>query len=207
MATLFHVHDPMCSWCWGFKPVWNQVKESLPDSLTVKHILGGLAPDSAAHMPEQMQQMLQQTWKRIEQTIPGTRFNYAFWTENKPRRSTYPACRAVLAASAQQAAFEDTMTTAIQHAYYLDAKNPSDDDVLIQLAGAIGCNTEQFAHDINSDETKELHRQHQNLMQQIGAQGFPSLFIVNEQNMCSQVPLDYNDANVILDRIETFLAS
>ena len=43
-ATLYYVHDPMCSWCWGFAPVWQEVRERLTDSpVQVKYLLGGLA--------------------------------------------------------------------------------------------------------------------------------------------------------------------
>ncbi len=207
MATLFHVHDPMCSWCWGFKPAWTQVKQGLPTSVSVKYLLGGLAPDSEEPMPESMQQMLQQTWQRIQQSIPGTEFNFDFWTENTPRRSTYPACRAVLAASSQNSKFEEAMTTAIQQAYYLKAKNPSDHDVLVELASEIGCDASQFAKDLNSPETHERHKQHQSLMQQLGAQGFPSLFFVNDKNICASIPLNYNQPSAIVNHIESLLSN
>ncbi len=71
-----------------------------------------------------LQQKIQQTWRRIEQTVPNMKFNYDFWMINTPVRSTYPACRAVLAARQQGADFEDKMIGAIQTAYYQKAKNP-----------------------------------------------------------------------------------
>ena len=114
----------MCSWCWGFKPQWHKLQEALPDTVTTQYVLGGLAPDTNDPMPEPMQQMLQQTWHQIAQSIPGTQFNHEFWSLNTPRRSTYPACRAVLAARVQNAAFEEPMITSIQEAYYLHAQNP-----------------------------------------------------------------------------------
>jgi len=70
-------------------------------------------------MPESMQQGLQQTWKQIAEVIPGTEFNFAFWTDNAPRRSTWPSCRAVIAARRQSRDFERPMIKAIQRAYYL----------------------------------------------------------------------------------------
>ena len=117
--TLFHAHDPMCSWCWGFRSTWLEVKESLNDSVNVRLLLGGLAPDSDDPMPAEMQTMLQGTWQRIAQHIPGTEFNHDFWTKNAPRRSTFPSCRAVIAARRQDEAFEVPMIHAIQQAYYL----------------------------------------------------------------------------------------
>jgi hypothetical protein len=35
--------------------------------------------------------------RRIERSVPGTKFNFEFWSRCRPRRATYPACRAVIA--------------------------------------------------------------------------------------------------------------
>ena len=60
--TLYYVYDPMCSWCWGFEKTWLQVKQSLPKSITIKYILGGLAPDSKEIMSDEMRQYIQANW-------------------------------------------------------------------------------------------------------------------------------------------------
>jgi len=128
--TLYYIHDPMCSWCWGFRNVWLQVQEQLKGQLEIHSVLGGLAADSDQAMPESMQHHIRNNWRRIQQTIPGTEFNYEFWDVCKPRRSTYPACRAVIAAGMQSVSCKNEMVLAIQTAYYINAKNPSDDPVL-----------------------------------------------------------------------------
>ncbi len=203
--TLYYVHDPMCSWCWGFAQVWQTIKSELPDNIQTKNILGGLAPDSLEPMPASMQQMLQQTWQRIESTIPGTRFNHDFWRLNKPRRSTYPACRAVIAAKAQHARFEEPMISAIQHAYYLNALNPSDDEVLISLASDIGCDAIQFKQSLNSEQTQTDLYKNLVLASEIGAQGFPSLFLAPAGKNAQPVALDHNNANITIDHINTII--
>jgi putative protein-disulfide isomerase len=195
----------MCSWRWGFSKVWQSIKSDLPDNVKTQYVLGGLAPDSNEPMPVSMQHMLQQTWQRIETTIPGTQFNYDFWQLTKPRRSTYPSCRAVIAAKAQNDQFEEPMISAIQHAYYLNAQNPSDDDVLISLAIDIGCDATQFKESLNSDETHhELHN-HLMLASKIGARGFPSLFIAAEVENAQPVALDHNNAQTTIDHINAII--
>ena len=144
MPVLYYVHDPMCSWCWGFRQVWQELQEQLNDNFTIKYVLGGLAPDSDLPMPLAMQTAISNTWRNIQQEIPGTEFNYNFWSECRPRRSTYPACRAIIACRMQNPELELEMLLAIQQAYYLHAKNPSDKDVLTQLASDIGLNVEVF---------------------------------------------------------------
>ena len=101
MATLYFYHDPMCSWCWGYRPVSDRLAASLPDNVRLVKIVGGLAADSAEPMPQNLLDGLPNAWQKIHDLL-GTEFNFDFWTKCKPRRSTYPACRAVLAAGCQE---------------------------------------------------------------------------------------------------------
>lgn len=205
--TLYYAHDPMCSWCWGFKPNWQRLTGALPDTVKVEYVLGGLAPDTNEPMPEQMQQMLQQFWHQIAQTIPGTTFNHDFWVQNSPRRATYPACRAVIAAKAQNDAFEEPMITAIQQAYYLQAKNPSDDEILIALATEIGCDVNAFKQSLNSEMTSESLNGHLLRTQRLGARGFPSLFFEVVGKAPLALALSYTDHQSILEQIDIAIAS
>lgn len=218
--TLYYIHDPMCSWCWGFRPVWDVVQQSMalsyPD-IPIRYVLGGLAPDTHEPMPLTMQQMLQSTWQRIEQTIPNTPFNYDFWQECQPRRSTYPACRAVLAAIAQESDSENAMILAIQQAYYLQAKNPSDDDTLIACAEQIGLNAQCFIRDLHSehiDQQLQCHiAEYRRLSLQSGASGFPSLVLSLRQLIDDDrheerlyvIPIDYNQPQVSVDAIGKYV--
>lgn len=198
-TTLFHIHDPMCSWCWAFKPSWEKIRAGLGD-IVHQNVVGGLAPDSSQPMPEEMRARLEGTWRQIQQTVPGTEFNFDFWQIGKPRRSTYPACRAVLCAAAQNSALEEPMITAIQRAYYLEARNPSDNHVLISLAGDIGCDTVEFAKQLESTEIEETLQQEFNLVRQMGVRGFPSLVLLAGDQLHG-IQVDYNSAITSLDMI------
>ncbi|VAW69631.1 Thioredoxin [hydrothermal vent metagenome] len=143
-TVLYYFHDPMCSWCWGFKPVLAQLTQGLSNTLQIEHVVGGLAADSDMPMPEKMQTQIKSNWQAIQQTIPGTEFNYDFWDSCMPRRSTYPACRAVLASKQLMPDKHSEMNSAIQQAYYLQARNPSDYNVLYSLAEDIGHNRAQL---------------------------------------------------------------
>ncbi|MCH9646285.1 MAG: DsbA family protein, partial [Proteobacteria bacterium] len=122
-TTLYYIHDPMCSWCWGFHNTWQQVQLQLKDQLTIQYVLGGLAPDSNEIMSDEMRSYIQKNCQKIEKTIPGTQFNYDFWKNCTPKRSTYPAFRAAIAAKNKAQKFEKIMINAIQPAYYLQSQN------------------------------------------------------------------------------------
>jgi len=198
--TLHYVHDPMCSWCWAFRPTWDRIAQELPDNISTHRLLGGLAPDSDLSMPLEMRSYLKKTWRTIEQRVPGTRFNFAFWEECQPRRSTYPACRAVICAKNQGTEFEESMILAIQQAYYLQARNPSDDDTLITLAGKLGLDTRKFADELHSEPTRQTLESEIALGLRIGARGFPSLILESGGSNLT-LRYDYLDPEVVLRQL------
>lgn len=197
----------MCGWCWGFKPTWEKIVKRLSSNtkaqtqIQIKYLLGGLAPDSDIPMPETMQKEIAGYWHQIQKHIPNTHFNFDFWDKCQPRRSTYPACRAVIAARNQNPLLEKTMIEAIQKAYYLEAKNPSNDTTLIHLANLLALDEQRFSEDLNSEETQLELELEINLSRQIGAQGFPSL-ILQTQETYKYVPLDYNNPETCLNFIK-----
>jgi len=189
----------MCSWCWAFRPTLTKLLAELPAHIKVQYLVGGLAPDSDEPMDEATQTMIQKHWHTIEKKVPGTQFNFDFWTNNTPRRSTYPACRAVLAAKAQAPDKEDAMILAIQQAYYLNANNPSNDDTLIQCAKSIGLDTKQFQQDLHSEpeHTQQQLQQDIQQAQSMGVYSFPSL-VLEENAHFKPIAIDYNHADNIL---------
>ena len=200
LVTLYYVHDPMCSWCWGFRPVWTKVQEELQDKVHIQYVLGGLAPDTDQPMSENMRISIRDNWQRIQREIPGIEFNYDFWTLCQPRRSTYPACRAVIACKIQQPLLEKDMILAIQQAYYLDARNPSDEDILIQLADDIGLNTNSFVRDFKSKTcTKALERELL-LARRLYVSSFPAL-VLSQGSADSAIQIDYNSSDNIIKQI------
>lgn len=199
--TLIYVHDPMCSWCWGFEPTRKIIFETVGERMQIRRMVGGLAPDSDQPMPESMRLMLQQTWQRIEQSIPGTRFNHAFWDECSPRRSTYPANRAVIAAREQGESFDPLMTARIQQAYYLEAKNPSDYSVLVDLAADIGLDVEKFAARLESDALQQQLLAEIESTRAMGIDSFPSL-AVHRDGILRHIGLSYTDPDAMLSQIE-----
>ncbi|MDH3219821.1 MAG: DsbA family protein [Gammaproteobacteria bacterium] len=198
---LIYVHDPMCSWCWGFEPTRRKLFSAIAGKIPVRRLVGGLAPDSDEPMPESMQNMLRQTWRRIELTIPGTRFNYEFWDKCKPRRSTYPANRAVLAAREQGEEFDPLMTARIQQAYYLEARNPSDISTLIELAAEIGLDADRFAELLVSESLQQGLLAEIQQARAMGIDSFPSLAVARA-GATHPVKLNYTDARAMLQQIE-----
>jgi len=190
----------MCSWCWAFKPTWDRVKEVLLGKVEVVYLLGGLAPDSNQPMPIETREYVKGNWKRIQEMIPDTRFNYDCWTSCEPKRSTYPACRAVICAKQQHPDFENLMIYSIQKSYYLEAQNPSNEDVLINIAKKLGLDTDKFKIDLKSSKVNEILLDEIKLTRSMNINSMPSL-VLQINGTLKGIDIDYLDANYIIKQI------
>ena len=179
-----------------------ELQENLPDEVRWQNVLGGLAPDSDQPMPEHTRQMVQSHWRQIQASV-GTEFNFDFWTICQPRRDTYKACRAVIAASNQQA--EEPMIEAIQKAYYLRAMNPSDPETLADLAAELGLDRALFAEDFGSMQTEAEFQRQLLLRDRLNVRSFPSL-VLERDSLLSFIAHDYQDSLTTLAQIKDCLA-
>ncbi|MDH5360344.1 MAG: DsbA family protein [Gammaproteobacteria bacterium] len=198
---LYYIHDPMCSWCWGFKSGWDAMRERLSDRVEIRYVVGGLAPECHEPMPMEMREMLEQTWQRVSEKT-GASFNHDFWRNNTPMRSTYPACKAVLLARDQGKELE--MIAAIQALYYQQAGNPSEYETLYKLASGLGMDMEAFKLSMHAETTEQRLREEIMFAESLGAQGFPSLVLEKDGEQIF-IQHSYTDVEENLRRITSYL--
>ncbi|MFC6671769.1 DsbA family protein [Marinobacterium aestuariivivens] len=159
----------------------------------------GLAPDTEAPMPAPLQQQIQATWRHIEART-GTPFNHDFWRLNQPRRATWSACRAVISAGRIETGADERMVAAIQRAYYLEARNPSDADVLVALAQETGLDPERFRGMLQDPDTERQLQRHLALKDKLGVQGFPALLLQHGDDLLA-LSAGYDTASGLIPRI------
>jgi len=206
--TLIYIHDPMCSWCYAFNHSFAALQMHLPTNMRIEKIVGGLAADSQQAMPLTTQEYIQQTWREIEQQVSGIQFNFDFWRNNVPIRSTYPACRAVLAAAQQTLA--DQMTLQIQLAYYQQALNPALDQVLFKCAENLRSNMMDMAAFEQAYHSPEIETQLQQQLQrrdELNVHSYPSLCLQygDSNEDVSAIPIDYLNWQPMLAHIQARL--
>jgi putative protein-disulfide isomerase len=191
----------MCSWCWGYRKTWENIRAALPNTVLVVNVVGGLAPDSDEPMPEEQQTLIASYWQQVADKT-GASFNFDFWKNCQPRRSTYPACRAVLAAKKQGG--EQAMIDAIQHAYYLRSLNPSDHNTLVLLATELELDADLFRADLTSEHIQCELEENLALRRSIGAHSFPSLVLMHNGSGIA-LTIDYNSSGSTLEEIDRLL--
>jgi len=206
--TIYYVVDPMCSWCWGFAPVWREFVSEIPESVAVVDLMGGLAPDNEAPMDSAMRQYVQDAWGAVKART-GAEFNFEFWNKCEPKRSTYPACRAVIAAGEQASGARSLMYDAIQRAYFLEARNPSDAEALECVAGEIGLDRKQFTEDLGSDHINRILQLELESVAKLGVSGFPTMVVKRESPgepaRYDLLTAGFSDIDVLRDRLSRLL--
>ena len=207
-VTIYCVVDPMCSWCWGFAPGWRELVSEIPETVTVVDLMGGLAPDNEAPMDSAMRQYVQDAWGAVKART-GAEFNFEFWNKCEPKRSTYPACRAVIAAGEQASGARSLMYDAIQRAYFLEARNPSDAEALECVAGEIGLDRKQFSEDLGSDHINRIFQLELESVAKLGVSGFPTIVVKRESPgepaRYDLLTAGFSDIDVLKDRLSRLL--
>ncbi len=195
--TLYYVYDPMCSWCYAFAPTFDEVKKKLNSNINIVYVPGGLAEHTEEIMPKRMQEQIESIWYEIEDVV-GTKFNHDFWTQCTPKRSTYLACEATLAAKEQNK--EEEMIYSIQNAYYQRAMNPSDKNTIIQLANELNLDIDLFKKTLSSEDNINNFAQKRDLRRKLNLNSFPSLALKYKKEIYP-INIKYNNSQSIINQI------
>jgi putative protein-disulfide isomerase len=175
IGTLYYFGDPMCSWCWGFKPTLEQVEQEYPELRRIT-VMGGLRQGEPVPMADDLIALVRQAWQRIE-TATGQPFDHEFWDKHRPLATTVPACRAVVTARLLDPKREWRFMVAMFNAYFTRALDPSRRETQLSVAEEQGFDRAEFGAALDSDRVEEALRGDLKLTESMGIRGFPSLVL------------------------------
>ena len=175
-ATIWYFVDPMCSWCWGFSPVMDQIKETYGDHLKVAMMLGGLRPGTTEPMTQESREEIFHHWQEV-QKLTGQFINSDGALPEGFVYDTEPACRAVVAVS--EINVESTLPyyKKVQRAFYLEQKDVTDAKVLAELASELSINPADFIDHFDGDKARDKTQLYFQQTRKMGVRGFPTLVI------------------------------
>lgn len=201
IITLYHIHDPMCSWCYAFEVTLDEIKRNLKSDIKLVHVVGGLAKHTDEPMPQELREKIENIWHEITKVV-GTKFNHDFWKNCTPKRSTYLSCKATMIAREYDK--EDEMIKAIQNAYYQRAMNPSEVSTLVLLADELKIDKKEFEEKLLSQKAEDDLQNELNLRRSLNVRTFPSL-ILKYKNEQYPINIKYNDSKAIIKQINNIL--
>ena len=171
---LVYFADPMCSWCWGFSPVIEAIRERYGESLPARLIMGGLRPGTRAPMDEAAKASTRSHWEHVH-AASGQPFDLGFFARQGFIYDTEPASRAVVLARRGDQARGFAYLRRVHAAFYAENRDVTDPAVLADLAGELGFERDAFLEMLSSDELMQETRQDFATAHGAGIGGFPTL--------------------------------
>lgn len=173
---LWYLADPMCSWCWGFTPTIETLRDEFRDRARIALVLGGLRPGETTPMTASARDDILHHWHAVhERTGQPFRFDAA-----PPEGFVYdtePACRAVVTVGGLDPTLIFAMFKAIQSGFYAEGRDVTQSSTLADLAAGLGVGRDLFLHTFNSDIARHRTQAHFKQARQAGITGFPSLIL------------------------------
>jgi putative protein-disulfide isomerase len=170
---LLYFADPMCSWCYAFGPELRKLLAAHP-GIEIALVMGGLRAFNREPMSEAFRAMLREHWDHVAQAS-GLPIDRAALQIEGFVYDTEPACRAVVTARSLEPSKALDYHSAVQSAFYRDARDVTRAGVLVTLAGEAGYDEEIFAATLASEPARQATRQDFDQAQRLGVGGFPTL--------------------------------
>ncbi len=174
-ARLLYVMDPMCSWCWGFAPVFDALaSQARAAGLGLHLVAGGLRPGSAQALDDGTRDYILRHWRAVaERTGQAFRFEDAL-----PAGFVYdtePASRALVAVRSLAPERVWPLVQAIQQAFYAEGRDVTRPALLVELAEQVGVPRRAFAEAFDSTALREATAGDFRWAGDLGIAGFPTL--------------------------------
>lgn len=171
---LIYFADPMCSWCYGFSPVIEDIRRAFGRGLPVRLVMGGLRPGTEQPMTEAAKLEVQTHWRHVAEAS-GLPFDPAVLSREGFRYDTDPAARAVVVVRREDPELAVIYLGRAQAAFYAQNRDVTDPEVLADLAADLGLERARFLETWESEDAKQETWRDYAISQQAGVTGFPTL--------------------------------
>jgi putative protein-disulfide isomerase len=173
---LWYFADPMCSWCWGFSPVINAIREHYRGHMKVALILGGLRPGTTVPMTPKEREEILHHWHAVHEKT-GQPFRFEGALGEGFVYDTEPASRAVVAMADLDPDAVFPLFMAIQAAFYAEGRDVTRSEVLADLAEGLGADRTAFLAAFGSDAARAKTLAHFQMARRAGVAGFPTVVL------------------------------
>lgn len=182
LPVLWYFADPMCSWCWGFSPVIEALRDEYRPRLRIALVLGGLRPGETAPLTPASREEILHHWHMVHART-GQAFRFDNAMPDGFVYDTEPPSRAVLTVGGMAPDSIFAMFKAIQSAFYAAGRDVTRGEILADLAGELGVAREPFLAAFASDEARAKTRAHFKQARQAGVHGFPTLILQKAERL------------------------
>jgi len=201
--SLIYAMDPMCSWCWGFSPVFEEIVRRYHDQVTIQVLLGGLRPGNTERFDRQRRSYILNHWHAVHERT-GQPFNFAFQMDPSFTYDTEPPSRGVVVV--RKLAPEKTFPflKSVQEAFYVKNEDVTREGSLADLASAQGVDRAKFLECFLDPAMKQSVWEEFDQVRQLGVNGFPTLLGKNGHDLMT-FTYGYQPKEVLVPVIDEWL--
>lgn len=180
-VKLLYFTDPICSSCWGIEPQLRKLKQEYGHYFDIEYRMGGLLKSwdeyggSDVSGPQSVAQHWEEAAAYYQMPIDGD-----VWIED-PLHSSYPPAIAFKAAQLQGHQKADQFLRRIKEMVFLEKKNITRLEHLVQAAIEAGLDARQFEQDYNH-KAKDLFEEDLRMAKEWGVRGFPTIYFMDEDD-------------------------
>jgi putative protein-disulfide isomerase len=207
MATphLIYFSDPMCSWCYGFSPVIEEIRRTFGRGLPIRVVMGGLRPGTETPMTEEAKLEIGDHWTHVHEAT-GLPFNGAGMSRPGFVYDTDPAARAVVVARREGEEQAASFLTRAQQAFYAEGRDVTQAETLAEIAEAADLDRAAFLEAWASEGAKQETWRDYAISQRAGVTGFPTLVAgPNDEGVYGVVTRGYAPADQVVPILKEWL--
>ena len=183
---LYYVTDPICSHCWALEPVFRRFKEQYGHYFNFHTVMGGLLekwgdgpvdPANGISGPADVAGHWREVGDLTRMPIDGS-----LMIDN-PVQSSFPPSRVykVIQKNHNDAIAFEYLRRA-REALFAFNQNISDRSVMIEIVNKLGLDGEVIVGEAEQPIGQQLLNEDFDLTRSLGARGFPSIIMINEEN-------------------------
>lgn len=203
---LIYFSDPMCSWCYGFSPVMEQIRREFGPALPIRVVMGGLRPGTDTPMTPETKIELADHWTHVHEAT-GLPFDGSGMARPGFAYDTDPAARAVVVARRDGEELAAAYLARAQRAFYGEGRDVTTAEVLADIAEELGLDRAPFLSSWASEAAKSETWRDYAISQRAGVTGFPTLVAgPNEDGVYGVVTRGYASGDQVLGVLKDWLA-
>ena len=196
---LYYVTDPICSHCWAIEPTLKRFTEQYEQYFKFHTVMGGLLekwhdgpidPANGIHVPADVAGHWREVGEQTRMPIDGS-----LMIDN-PVQSSFPPSRVfkiVQKHHGDAKAFEYLRRS--REALFAFNENIGEKSVLVEILSEMGLDGEAIVTEADEQTGHDLLNEDFALTRSLGARGFPTIIMVNEENKGIKIvggrPLEY----------------
>lgn len=177
---LYYFADPMCSWCYGFAPVFEKLRAAYSRELDIRLVMGGLRPATLAEpMTPARARLMRQHWREVAK-LTGQPFEDDIFKREDFVYDTEPASKAVVTMELLQPAEAYNYYHEIQRGFYAHSQDITSPEVLANFAHRFGIDKPKFLETFHSETVHKETWGQFTFSASLGVKGFPALVLEEE---------------------------